>query len=79
MKIIETNPMKFVTIPLKKGEKYYVKEEKNFFTKDELNQFLNIIKTEENLPSFILYHILAFTGEKLLLYIGMTLTLKMKL
>ena len=62
MEIIETNPMEFVTIPRKKEEKYYVKEEKNFFTKDELNQFLNIIKTEENLPSFVLYRILAFTG-----------------
>lgn len=33
MEIIETNPMEFVTIPRKKEEKYYVKEEKNFSQK----------------------------------------------
>lgn len=57
MKLISDNPVKGVVLP--KREKI---ESQNYFTVQELHQFLNIVKEEEPYKNYALFRLLAYSG-----------------
>ena len=57
MKLIADNPMKQVVLP--KREK---KKSDNFFSVEELHEFLAIIKAEEPYKNYALFRLLAYSG-----------------
>lgn len=58
--IINTNPMDRVQLPKARGKK----REVNFYTKDELQLFLDCAKKESNPMWFPLFRLLAFSGMR---------------
>ena len=57
MKLISDNPVKGVVLP--KREKI---ESQNYFTVQELHQFLKIVKEEEPYKNYALFRLLAYSG-----------------
>lgn len=63
--LIRSNPFKLVEMPKKRAPKKSVNRvERNFYTKDELNRLLSIMKEENNRKAYVAIHILAFTGMR---------------
>ena len=59
MEIIPTNYMKLTRIP-----KQTVTKEKKFYTREELLQFLKIVKENYSSDVYIIFHLLAYTGMR---------------
>ena len=59
MEIIPTNYMKLARIP-----KQTVTKEKKFYTREELLQFLKIVKENYSSDIYIIFHLLAYTGMR---------------
>lgn len=63
--LIQTNPFKLVEMPKKRAPKKSVNRvERNFYTKEELNTLLYLMKKETNRKAYVAIHILAFTGMR---------------
>lgn len=63
--LIASNPFKLVEMPKKRAHKSTIKKvERNFYTKEELNKLLSIMKEETNRKAYVAIHILAFTGMR---------------
>lgn len=64
--VIQQNPMEHVTLPKKQADMIYNHHEEvqNFFTKEELKQFLKLAEYEVNTKTFIIFRLLAFTGAR---------------
>lgn len=62
--LITRNPMEHVTMPRLKNEQIYDEDDElvNFFTKEELKNFLSKAKQDMELKDFALFRLLAFTG-----------------
>ncbi|WP_251869803.1 tyrosine-type recombinase/integrase [Enterococcus italicus] len=63
MEITEKNPMRKVTNPVKKDE-FTEEAELNFYSREELKQFLAATKELDSPTPFMLFHLLAFTGMR---------------
>lgn len=59
MGLLNTNYMKLAKVPKKKDEK-----KKNYYTKNELLEFLNIVKDNFTLDVYVAFRLLAFTGAR---------------
>lgn len=59
MGLLNTNYMKLAKVPKKKDEK-----KKNYYTKSELLEFLNIVKDNFALDVYVAFRLLAFTGAR---------------
>ncbi|MBD8034604.1 site-specific integrase [Solibacillus merdavium] len=63
--LINTNPFKLVEMPKKRAPKKSVNRvERNFYTKEELNKLLSLMKEETNRKAYVAIHVLAFTGMR---------------
>lgn len=62
--LIQRNPMEYVTIPKLHSELFYDEDEEkgNFFTKDELQEFLKRAKEDMTFKNYTLFRLLAVTG-----------------
>lgn len=64
MDYILKNPMEYVTIP-KKEESFLAKsEERNYWTKNEIRDFLILAKKHMSKQNFIMYYLLIYTGMR---------------
>ncbi|WP_241504175.1 site-specific integrase [Cytobacillus horneckiae] len=65
MDYILKNPMEYVTIP-KKEESFLANEEdeRNYWTKDELKQFLKLAKEHMSKQYFMMFYLLIYTGMR---------------
>ena len=59
--IVSDNPTKKVTVP-KVMEEVKEETEFNYYTKEELIEFLDLIKKSNNLKAYTVFHLLAFSG-----------------
>lgn len=59
--IVKANPTTLVTIPIKKED---IEEDdvENFFTKDELIAFLDIVEKSNNPKWYAIFRLLSFSG-----------------
>ena len=64
LELIQTNPMKLVTMPTKRVDPTEDEEELNFYTKEELLHFLKCMEEENNFKAYTLFRILAFSGMR---------------
>ena len=65
LQIIERNPCKWVNIPKKKKSTSFSEEDsENFWSKEELEQFLKQLEKETNPMVLPLFRVLAFTGMR---------------
>jgi integrase len=67
MDILSKNPMEHVTIP--KQQKELIKEdietdERNYWTKEEVQKFLTLTKKEISFRDQVLFHLLIYTGAR---------------
>lgn len=65
--LIQQNPMAHVSLPKKQNELLYdhqLEEQKKYFTKEELQLFLNTIEQKLSFKDFTLFRLLAFTGAR---------------
>ncbi|HGF7539450.1 TPA: site-specific integrase [Enterococcus hirae] len=62
LELIFKNPMEFVQLPHNNIGLNQYKEFDNFYSKDELLEFLNFTKNNFEHQRFIFFHLLAFTG-----------------
>lgn len=63
---ITTNSFKLVEMP-KKLKKINIEDEEepeNFYTKEQLNEFLNCLEQENNFKAFVLFQLLAYSGMR---------------
>ncbi|MEY2354358.1 tyrosine-type recombinase/integrase [Lysinibacillus capsici] len=63
---IQTNPFSLVEIAHKKKKVQFDEDDKqeNFYTKEQLLQFLHCMKQETNVKAYVLFHLLAFSGMR---------------
>lgn len=66
---ISKNPMKFVEIPKKESDFIYsesdeLEQERKYWTKDEVKQFLEIALNELKFQDFVMFRILLFSGMR---------------
>ncbi|MDF2065109.1 site-specific integrase [Bacillus sp. Cr_A10] len=63
---INTNPFKLVEMPkiLKKINIEDEEEHENFYTKEQLNEFLRCMEQESNFKAFVLFQLLAYSGMR---------------
>lgn len=61
LEVIPNNPMKKITMPVKIEQPLDTKNE-NFYTKDELNHFLDCLEKGRNFRAYVLFRLLAFSG-----------------
>ncbi|MEX3624174.1 site-specific integrase [Viridibacillus arvi] len=63
---IQTNPFTFVDMPTALKKKQASTEDKveNFYTKEQLIQFLSCLENENNIKAFNLFRLLAFSGMR---------------
>lgn len=59
--LIPYNPMEKVVLPRQRKVSKR-KEDQNFLDKDELKEFLEIVKKNETLQTYLMFHTLAYTG-----------------
>lgn len=64
MELIHKNPMKGVIIPKNKSHHLAKEDKKNYWNKDELIKFLDIVKENYTIQDYIMFHLLAFTGGR---------------
>ena len=61
--IVERNPFQYVVMPKqKKASAAEKSEQRNFYDKDELQQFLEAVEREEDLKWYMLFRLLSFSG-----------------
>lgn len=64
--LIQSNPFKLVEMPKKRAPKKSANRvERNFYTKEELNRLLSLMKEETNRKAYVTIHVLAFTGMRI--------------
>lgn len=63
---IQTNPFALVDMPtaLKKKQSSVEEKKENFYTREELNEFLSCLKKEDNIKAYVLFHLLSYTGMR---------------
>ncbi len=63
---IQTNPFDYVDMPvaLKKKQASMEEEEENFYTREELIEFLSCFEKEKNVKAYTLFRLLAFSGMR---------------
>jgi len=64
---IQTNPFTHVDMPTTASKKAIVTEEdeaENFYTREQLIQFLSCLKQESNYKAYALFHLLAYSGMR---------------
>lgn len=63
---IQTNPFNLVDMPtaLKKKQASVEEKKENFYTREELNEFLSCLKKEDNVKAYVLFHLLSYTGMR---------------
>lgn len=67
MEIIQKNPMEYVSIPRQQNELISEKinmDERNYWKKDEIKNFLTITKNELSYRDSLLFHLLIYTGAR---------------
>ncbi|HCC3140655.1 site-specific integrase [Niallia sp. Sow4_A1] len=67
MEIIERNPLEHVTIPRQQNEiinEDNETDERNYWKKDEIRNFLSITKHELDFRDHVLFHLLIYTGAR---------------
>lgn len=64
MDIITKNPMEFVVVPKKKSDFIAAEEERNYWDKNEVKQFLNILKKHYPFREQLIFHMLLYTGAR---------------
>jgi len=60
MELMESNPMKKTILPRKKEEE----KKPNFYSKDELHDFMTFVKTLDNYKYYAFFRLLAITGMR---------------
>lgn len=60
MEIMDSNPMRKTILPRKKDEEAKI----NFYSKEELQEFMEIVKANENYKQYTYFRLLAFTGMR---------------
>ncbi|MFC0233947.1 tyrosine-type recombinase/integrase [Vagococcus entomophilus] len=60
MEIMDSNPMKKTILPRKKEEETKI----NFYSKEELQEFMEIVKANNNYKHYAYFRVLAFTGMR---------------
>ncbi|KGR82772.1 site-specific integrase [Lysinibacillus odysseyi] len=64
--LIQSNPFKLVEMPKKRAPKKSINRvERNFYSKEELNRLLSLMKEESNRKAYVAIHVLAFTGMRI--------------
>jgi len=61
---IQSNPFALVDMPATKKEDIENEEPENFYTKEQLIQFLKCLEKESNYKAFALFRLLAFSGMR---------------
>ena len=61
-RIIKENPCDLVTLPTKKLDYGHEKKTKDFYTKDELQHFLGVVKDNEPFNWYTMFRLFAFSG-----------------
>lgn len=62
---VSKNPFSLVEIPIvKKTVSLDEEEHENFYTKEELLEFLQCFKNENNFRNYVFFHLLAYTGMR---------------
>lgn len=63
---IQTNPFTYVEFPtnLSKNAIGGADEEENFYTREQLNEFLTYLKRESNQKAYVLFRLLAYSGMR---------------
>ncbi|WP_431027805.1 Arm DNA-binding domain-containing protein [Lysinibacillus sp. LZ02] len=64
LELIQSNPMKLVSMPTKRVDPTEDEEELNFYSKEELLHFLKCLEQENNFKAYALFRILAFSGMR---------------
>lgn len=62
MDYILKNPMEYVTIPKKEESFLAAKEERNYWTKNEVKEFLKLAKKHMSMQYFMMFFLLIYTG-----------------
>lgn len=60
MEIMDSNPMRKTILPRKKDEETKI----NFYSKEELQEFMEIVKANNNYKHYTYFRLLAFTGMR---------------
>lgn len=60
MEIMDSNPMRKTILPRKKDEETKI----NFYSKEELQEFMEIVKANDNYKHYAYFRLLAFTGMR---------------
>ncbi|MGA4517223.1 tyrosine-type recombinase/integrase [Solibacillus silvestris] len=62
---IQTNPFKLIDMPIgRKKSKAEEEEIENFYTKEQLIQFLKCMEQEANYKAYVLFHLLSYSGMR---------------
>ena len=61
--LIHSNPMDRVVVP-RQRKIVKVKDEQNFLDKNQLTSFLTLLKEHESAQSYLMFHMLAYTGVR---------------
>lgn len=64
MDYIAKNPMEFVVIPKSEDELLATEERRNFWTKDEVLQFLSLAEKDLPFQDYVMFYVLLFTGMR---------------
>ncbi|MEK5108180.1 site-specific integrase [Cytobacillus sp. FSL K6-0129] len=64
MDYILKNPMEYVTIPKKEETFLAAKEERNYWTKNEVKKFLKLAKKHMSIQYFMMFYLLIYTGMR---------------
>lgn len=65
--LLKNNPFKHVTMPTKLRKRNFIDEDdkpKNFYTRDQLLEFLSCLEKEDNVKAFVAFRVLAFGGMR---------------
>lgn len=61
---ISNNPFDLVDLPGTKQEKKQSFNNENFYSKEQLNEFLNILENENNFKIYVFFRLLAYSGVR---------------
>lgn len=64
MKQIKENPMNNVVVPKRKRENGVNEQTQDFYNKEQLKEFLEILKEHEQYQMYVVFRVLAFTGMR---------------
>ena len=69
---IQTNPFAFVEIPTSRKSKIINLATENFYTREQLIEFLSCLKKEDNFKAFVLFRLLSLSGMRKAEALGLT-------